>query len=120
MDAKTKTEAQKNIAEDGFWGVEQTSDRIVQFAIGLAGSSPEMLEKMEAAFEKGYAEAEKKWGGALPSISQQTRSRVHEKFAELRKQQNQDGAVETDSGSDTVFATIHLTNGHTTKEETEA
>ena len=120
VDAKTKTEAQKNIAEDGFWGVEQTSDRIVQFAIGLAGSSPEMLEKMEAAFEKGYAEAEKKWGGALPSISQQTRSRVHEKFAELRKQQNQDGAVETDSGSDTVFATIHLTNGHTTKEETEA
>ena len=120
VDAKTKAEAQKNIAEDGFWGVEQTSDRIVQFAIALAGSSPEMLDKMEAAFEKGYAEAEKKWGGALPSISQQTRSRVHEKFAELRKQQNQDSTVETDSGSDTVFATIHLTNGHTAKEETEA
>ncbi len=119
VDAKTKAEAQKNIAEDGYWGVEQTSDRIVQFAIGLADSSPEMLDKMEAAFEKGYAEAEKKWGGALPSISQQTRSRVHEKFAELRKQQSQSGSTETDNGNDTVFATIHLSNGRTAKEETE-
>ena len=59
VDAQTRAEAQKNIAEDGYWGVEQTSDRIVQFAIGLAGSSPEMLDKMEAAFEKGYAAAEK-------------------------------------------------------------
>lgn len=102
VDAKTKAEAQKNIAEDGFWGVEQTSDRIVQFAIGLAGSSPEMLEKMEAAFEKGYAEAEKKWGGALPSISQQTRSRVHEKFEELRKQTKNSATASAQSKEETV------------------
>ena len=102
VDAKTKAEAQKNIAEDGFWGVEQTSDRIVQFAIALAGSSPEMLDKMEAAFEKGYAEAEKKWGGALPSISQQTRSRVHEKFEELRKQTKNSATASAQSKEETV------------------
>ena len=111
VDAKTRAEAQKHIAEDGYWGVEQTSDRIVQFAIGLAGSSPEMLDKMEAAFEKGYAEAEKKWGGALPAISQQTRQRVHEKFAELRKQNG------NESG-ETVFATI-TARARTIEEETE-
>ncbi|MBE7007930.1 MAG: hypothetical protein E7422_02085 [Ruminococcaceae bacterium] len=94
VDAKTKAEAQKNIAEDGYWGVEQTSDRIVRFAVGLAGASPEMLDKMEEAFEKGYAEAEKTWGSALPEITQQTRARVHEKFEELRKQQN-NGATNT-------------------------
>ncbi len=117
VDAKTRAEAQKNIAEDGYWGVEQTSDRIVQFAIGLAGASPEMLDKMEAAFEKGYAEAEKKWGGALPSISQQTRSRVHEKFEELRRQQG--GAASTAESGGTggqVFATITV-KGHTVEEE---
>ena len=102
VDAKTKAEAQKNIAEDGFWGVEQTSDRIVQFAIALAGSSPEMLDKMEAAFEKGYAEAEKKWGGALQSISQQTRSRVHEKFEELRKQTKNSATASAQSKEETV------------------
>ena len=29
VDAETKAKAQKDIAEDGYWGVEQTSDRIV-------------------------------------------------------------------------------------------
>ena len=100
VDAKTRAEAQKNIAEDGYWGVEQTSDRIVQFAIGLAGSSPEMLDKMEAAFEQGYAEAEKKWGGALPSISQQTRTRVHEKFEELRRQNTNGAAAAAQEGDE--------------------
>ena len=32
VDAETKAKAQKDIAEDGYWGVEQTSDRIVSFA----------------------------------------------------------------------------------------
>ena len=116
VDAKARAEAQKNIAEDGYWGVEQTSDRIVQFAVGLAGSSPEMLNKMEEAFEKGYAAAEKKWGGALPSITQQTRARVHEKFEELRKQQSQSRATEAD-GSGPVLATITV-KARTIEEET--
>ena len=116
VDAKARAEAQKNIAEGGYWGVEQTSDRIVQFAVGLAGSSPEMLNKMEEAFEKGYAAAEKKWGGALPSITQQTRARVHEKFEELRKQQSQSRATEAD-GSGPVLATITV-KARTIEEET--
>ncbi|MBQ9459809.1 MAG: hypothetical protein IJU66_07760 [Oscillospiraceae bacterium] len=96
VDAATKEQAQKDIAEDGFWGVEQTSDRIVQFAVGLTGGNPAMIDKMVEAFEKGYAEAEKTWGGALPELSQRTRDRVLEKFEELKKQNGVEGAAGAD------------------------
>ncbi|MBO4415461.1 MAG: hypothetical protein J5824_05705, partial [Lachnospiraceae bacterium] len=32
VDQETMEQAQKDIAEDGYWGVEQTSDRILDFA----------------------------------------------------------------------------------------
>ncbi|MBQ9648423.1 MAG: hypothetical protein IJV43_08700, partial [Oscillospiraceae bacterium] len=98
VDAATKSEAQKNISEDGYWGVEQTSDRIVQFAVGLTGGDPDKLDSMIEAFEKGYAAAEKKWGGALPGICQQTRARVHEKFDELRRQNQRQAAPAATEG----------------------
>ncbi len=36
-DAKTIAQAKADIAEDGYWGVEQTSDRLLSFAKALAG-----------------------------------------------------------------------------------
>ena len=86
VDDATRAEAQKNIAEDGYWGVEQTSDRIVKYATALSGGDPEKLDTMIAAFEKGYKAAEKAWGGALPGISEKTRTAVREKFDALKKQ----------------------------------
>ena len=86
VDDATRAEAQKNIAEDGYWGVEQTSDRIVKYATALSGGDPEKLDTMIAAFEKGYKAAEKAWGGALPGIAQQTRTAVLEKFDKLKKE----------------------------------
>ena len=44
---------------------------------------PEKLEKMRAAFEKGYAQAEKTWGGELPDISKRTFDAVMKGFDEL-------------------------------------
>lgn len=32
VDEETQKQAQADIAEDGYWGVEQTSDRILDFA----------------------------------------------------------------------------------------
>ena len=86
VDDATRAEAQKNIAEDGYWGVEQTSDRIVKYATALSGGDPEKLDTMIAAFEKGYKAAEKAWGGTLPGIAQQTRTAVLEKFDKLKKE----------------------------------
>lgn len=77
------TKAQADIAEDGYWGVNQTSDRIIQFATALTGGDPDKIESMREAFKKGYAQAEKTWGGSLPEISQKTYDAVMEKFDKL-------------------------------------
>ena len=83
VDPATKAQAQADIAEDGYWGVNQTSDRIIQFANALTGGAPDKIESMREAFKKGYAQAEKTWGGSLPEISQKTYDAVMEKFDKL-------------------------------------
>ena len=83
VDAATKAQAQEDISENGYWGVKQTSERILDFAKALAGDDPEKLEKMRSAFEKGYKQAEKTWGGELPDISKQTFDAVMKGFDEL-------------------------------------
>lgn len=83
VDPANKAQAQADIAEDGYWGVNQTSDRIIQFANALTGGDPDKIEAMRAAFKKGYAQAEKTWGGSLPEISQKTYDAVMEKFDKL-------------------------------------
>lgn len=80
VDADTKAKAQADIAEDGYWGVEQTSDRIVDFAIALSGNDKEKADLMINAFKKGFSQATKSWGKTLPDISQRTYDAVMKKF----------------------------------------
>ena len=86
VDPATKLQAQQDISEDGYWGVKQTSDRIIQFATALTGGDPDKIEEMREAFQKGYKQAEKTWGGELPDISKQTYDAVMKKFDELAAQ----------------------------------
>lgn len=83
VDPATKAQAQADIAEDGYWGVNQTSDRIINFATALTGGDPSKIEEMRDAFIKGFEMAKKAWGGELPEISQQTYDAVMEKFDKL-------------------------------------
>jgi len=80
VSADVKAQAEADIAEDGYWGVEQTSDRILDFAKALAGNDPDKAEEMLEAFKKGFKEATKTWGDELPDISQKTYDAVMEKF----------------------------------------
>lgn len=80
VDAATKAQAEADIAEDGYWGVEQTSDRILDFAKALAGNDPDKAEALLEAFKKGFEQATKSWGDTLPDISQRTYDAVVEKF----------------------------------------
>lgn len=80
VDAATKAQAQADIAEDGYWGVEQTSDRILDFAKALTGGDPDKIEEMREAFEKGFKQATKTWGDELPDISQKTYEATMAKF----------------------------------------
>ncbi len=76
----TSNEAQELIADDGYFGVEQTSDRIVDFAINAFGNDPTKLQQMKDAIEKGFSEAQQAFGGTLPEISQKTHDAIMEKL----------------------------------------
>jgi len=78
----TPEEAQELIAEDGYFGVEQTSQRIVDFAVGLAGNDPGKIDAILEGVERGFKEAEKAFGGTLPEISHQTYDAIREKLDE--------------------------------------
>lgn len=86
VDPATKAQAQADIAEDGYWGVEKTSERIIDFAKALTGGDPDLIDKMQDAFEKGFKEATKSWGKELPEISQKTYDAVMEKFEAWRNE----------------------------------
>lgn len=86
VDAATQAQAQKDIADDGYWGVEQTSDRIIDFATALTGGDPDKIEEMREAFKKGYKQAEETWGGELPDISKRTYDAVMEKFDKMAEE----------------------------------
>lgn len=80
VDSATQAQAQKDIAVDGYWGVDQTSERIFSFASALAGDDEESMRKMQKAFEKGFRQATGAWGKDLPDISNQTYKAVQKKF----------------------------------------
>ena len=85
VDAATKAQAQADIAEDGYWGVKQTSQRLFDFASALAGDDVEKMKEMQAAMEKGFKLATKAWGKELPSISKDTLSAANQLFDDYYK-----------------------------------
>lgn len=97
VDAATRKQAQADIAEDGYWGVNQTSDRIIDFAKALTGGDPDKIEDMRAAFEKGFKKAGKTWGGDLPDISQRTYKAVMEKFDQMAEEAKKTSATPVDT-----------------------
>lgn len=80
LESLTPEEAQSLIAEDGYFGVEKTSERIVQFAIGIAGNDPARIDAIRKGIDDGFRQAEEAWGGELPEISYQTRDAVMDKL----------------------------------------
>lgn len=72
VDEETRAQAQQDIGEDGYWGVNQTSDRLVSMAQALSGGDPEKADELIAAMKKGFEQATKAWGDDLPEICQKT------------------------------------------------
>jgi hypothetical protein len=83
-DPETIAQAKEDISEDGYWGVKQTSDRLVSFAQALSGNDPEKADKMIAAVKKGFDQASKTWGGELPSICKDTLDTTVKKLEDWR------------------------------------
>ena len=78
VDPEVVEQAKKDVAEDGYWGVEQTAERIVSFAKALTGGDASKVEEMRKAIDKGFGAAAKDWGDDLPEISQKTYDRINE------------------------------------------
>ncbi|BCN28809.1 hypothetical protein [Anaeromicropila herbilytica] len=85
VDEDVAKQAQDDISENGYWGVEQTSDRLLSFAKALTGGDPSKVSEMRDAVEKGFAAAKKAWGGELPSICKDTYDATMKKFDEWEK-----------------------------------
>lgn len=85
VDEATKTQAQKDIGEDGYWGVKQTSQRLFDFASALAGDDVDQMHKMQKAMEKGFKQATGAWGRELPSISKDTMDAANKLFEDYYK-----------------------------------
>ena len=81
-----RAQAQEMISEDGFFGVKQTTARIMDFAKALVGenASAEDIEKMRAAVQKGFDEVARLFGGfdKLPDVTKQTYEALNKAFDE--------------------------------------
>ena len=71
-DAQTIAQAKEDISEDGYWGVKQTSQRLIDFAKAISGDDASKIDMLTDAIKKGFEKAEKLWGDKLPDISQKT------------------------------------------------
>lgn len=76
----SQKEAQELVAQDGYFGVEQTSDRIVDFALSLAQGDVSKMDAIKQGIEQGFNEALEIFGGALPQISHDTYDAALEKL----------------------------------------
>jgi hypothetical protein len=72
--------AQELIADDGYFGVEKTSERIFNFAVGMAGGDPARIDAIRQGVENGFQEALDAFGGWLPDISYETYDAVMQKL----------------------------------------
>lgn len=96
VDDEVATEAAKEVAEDGYWGVEQTSERLFSFAKALAGNDPAKADSMLEALQKGFDEATSQWGGELPEICRKTLEATQKKLTDWR-----DGVTAETENTDT-------------------
>ncbi len=76
----TPEKARELISEDGYLGVEQTSERIVQFALSIANGDPNRLAEIKASIDKGFQMAAEALGGVLPDISMETYNAIMDKL----------------------------------------
>jgi hypothetical protein len=85
-------EATELIGDDGFFGVNQTSQRVADFVFSFSGDDIELLEQGREGIVKGFEEAQELWGGELPQISHDTQARtlelIDKRIEELNNNEN--------------------------------
>ena len=81
-----RAQAEELISEDGFFGVKQTTARIMDFAKALVGNDAgeDKIELMRDAVQKGFDEVARLFGGfeKLPDVTKQTHEAIMKAFDE--------------------------------------
>jgi hypothetical protein len=72
----SQEEAKDLVSEEGFFGVNQTSQRVADFVFGFSGNDLELLQKGREGIVQGFEDAKKLFGGELPEISYKTQERT--------------------------------------------
>ncbi len=81
----TPEDAKKLVAEDGYWGVKQTSERIFKQAVAISGNDPTRIDKVKEGILTGFGMARTALGSALPDISAKTLDAVMKKLDDWTK-----------------------------------
>lgn len=78
------SKAQEDVSENGYFGVKQTSQRILEFAKAITGGDPEKMENMKKVVDKAFKQVGGIFGGYnnLPDISKKTYDAVMQGFDE--------------------------------------
>ena len=80
VDADTKVQAEEAISDTGFYGIENTAQRALEFAKALSGNNPEKATLLKDAVQKAYDQVSEMFGGKLPEITEKTHARTLELF----------------------------------------
>jgi len=71
-------EAEELLDVEGFFGIEQTSNRVANFVFSFAGDDVELLKEGREGIIRGFEEAQKLFGNQLPEISFKTQEKTLE------------------------------------------
>ncbi len=84
VDQETIDKAKELTSEDGYYGVKQTSGRILDFAKAISGGDTSKAELLREAVQKGFDSAAELWGGMdkAPQITKDTYDAVMKGFDE--------------------------------------
>jgi len=80
-----RAEAQEMVGEGGYYSVEETASRILDFAVAISGGDPSKIGLLERAVQSAFRQTERMFGEELPEITKQTHAAVMEGFAQWRE-----------------------------------
>lgn len=90
----TPESAAAAISEDGMWGVDAVSTRLIDFAMGLSGGDPEKIAELREAVTKGFEAVGDI--SSLPQVCQDTYAETMARFDYWEEHGSMDGYGESE------------------------
>ena len=85
-DLIAETSPTSPLEEHDVWGIQAVADRIMAMAESFVGTDSSVFATIKQAVLDGFADAEKKWGGELPQICQDTMKEINNRFDAWEKE----------------------------------